>query len=675
MLVALPAATFLLVMIAGAHRSGFRQGFVAATLVCTLGVVGATELLSLPALLRLPGVLAFWLCALALAVVWLWRYGDRAVLGDRMRRLGEGWRGRRPELVGVVAVLALVLLVGILSPPNNWESMAYRLMRVALWIQQGSVEHYPTPYAPQLYHPPLVSYHALHLQILACGDRFANVPDGLALVGCAVVASLVAKELQQPLPVQVAAAVLAATVPMGVLMGSSTQGNVLAAYWLLCFVLLFVQHVRRPSLWRLVCCGCAAGFAVLAKPTAYVLLPSVALVLGLYGVFVLGLRRGAVALVVAAAIAVVLNLGLYSRNWRTFGHPVFAAGERTHLNQRFGPDVLAANLLRNSMAHWALPSAKFNQALLATAADLLGGIPDLPEATNGRPLAYVGLKGRFHEAGGANLLHYWLLAAAALGLLCLGACSRLGRSAALTSCLLAAWLAAVLAFSGLMTWEQWNTRYDVVLFMLGCPLGATFLGRVLHRREWAIRAVCGLFLLASAPFLLLKESAPFMKVAFDYDSLPAEPVFKATRTQAYFNHLGGHSSMRLYVELADRVAAMQPAELGLVTRKWEYAYPLYVLLKERLPDLEVAYYDVGASPSAAIERENHVPEAIVAASQDLQRMRGAASYRPLWTHSSGVALLRRIEDASFRKGGHGQPRSGGPPLPDASRRRAAGPGA
>ena len=653
MLVALPAATFLLAVIAFAHRSGFRQGFVSAMLVCTLGVVAGTELLSLPALLRLPGVATFWLCALAMAVSWLWRCGDRAALGDRLRRLGEGWRGRRPELVGVVAVLALVLVTGLLSPPNNWESMAYRMMRVAMWLQQGSVEHYATPYLPQLYHPPLVSYHALHLQILAGGDRFANVPEGLALVGCAVAASLVAKELRQPFPVQVAAALLAATVPMGLLMGSSTQGNVLAAYWLLCFVLLFVQHLRRPSLWRLACCGCAAGFAVLAKPTAYVLLPALALVLGLYGVFVLGLRRSFVAVATAAAIALVLNSGLYSRNWETFDHPLAPVGERTHLNQRFGADVLAANLLRNSMLHWALPSARFNQALVDRAADLLGGIPDLPEATTGRPLASVGLKGRFLEVGGANPLHYWLLAFAVLGLLCLGACSRLGGSAALTSCLLAAWLAAVLAFSGIMTWEQWNTRYAIPLFMLGCPLAATFLGRVLGRSEWPLRAVCGLFLLASAPVLLLKESMSFLEVTFDYRTLPAKPIFESTRTEAYFHHLE-HSSGP-YVELSERVAALQPADVGLVTRSWgsEYGYPLYVLLKERLPDLEVAYHDVGGNPSAALERESHAPEAIVAATSylDLRRIRDAARYRPIWTHPSGLALLRRIDTASAAQDG------------------------
>lgn len=576
-----------------------------------------------------------------------------------MRHLGGALRPRWPELAGVAAVLTVVLLIGLFSPPNNWESMAYRMMRVAMWMQQGSVAHYATGYIEQLFHTPLVSYHILQLQILAAGDRFANVPEWLSLAGCAIAASLIARELRQPFSVQVVAAVLAATVPMGLLMGSSTQGNVLAAYWLLGFVLLFVQYASGPTLWRLACCGCAAGFALLAKATAYVFLLPVGLALGIYGVWRLGgLRRGVGAMAAAATVAVVLNLGFYGRNWQTFDHPLAPAGARTHMNARLGVDVLAANLLRNSMLHWGMPSAKFNQALVEGVAEVLDGIPDLPEATVGLHLAEVGVRAQINEVRGPNFLHYWLLALTALGLLWLGTRARLGCAVAATSCLLAAWLMGVLAFSGLLAWEQWNTRYDLALFMLGCPLAAAFLGRLAHPggRERSLRAASGLFLAASVPFLLFKESAPLLKLRGDYDLLPAERIFDATRTRAYFNHLGGQEPYETYVELADRIAAMQPAEVGLHAGQWQYAYPFHVLLKERLPNVQVAYYDVGGA-SGTLEREDHAPEVVVAVRRNVAGIRGIGSlYRSVWTHPSGVTLLRRTDGTN----------------PDASRPATAG---
>ena len=204
MLVLLPALFFLLVMAVAASRCGLRQGFVVATVAYTLCVVGATELLSVPALLRLPQVAAFWAEAAALAALWLGlvegRRGAHA-LRRRLRRVRTRWAARRVELAGVAIVILGVFLIGVLSPPNNWESMAYRMMRVVMWLQQGGVDHYATPYPAQLHHSPLISWHALHLHLLAGGDRFANMADWLGLVGCGVAASLMARELKQPLRV------------------------------------------------------------------------------------------------------------------------------------------------------------------------------------------------------------------------------------------------------------------------------------------------------------------------------------------------------------------------------------------------------------------------------------------------------------------------------------------
>ena len=650
MLVLLPALFFLLAMAATASRCGLRQGFVVATVVHTLCVVGATELLSMPAILRLPQVAAFWAIATVLAAMWLWRSrGSGHPLRRRLRRAGSRSVGQRLELAGVAVVLVAVFLIGVVSPPNNWESMTYRMMRVVMWLQQGSVEHYATPYLPQLYHSPLISWHALHLHLLAGGDRFANAAEWLGLAGCGVAASLIARELRAPLRAQVLAAVLATTLPAAVLQGSSTHGNVLAAYWLLCAALLFVQHLRRPAWWRLACCGAAAGFAVLTKPTMYVIGPPVALALGLYGAIACRRpKRTALALAAVLAIAVGVNLGHYARNWQVFGDPMSPPGQRDHINERFGVDVLAANLVRNSLLHWGLPSAKFNEALLAAAAELLDGIPDLPEATLGTPLAVKGIQGRFHEALSANFLHYWLLAISAIGLAFLRKRAPPSTSAALTGWLLAGWLLAIVVFSGVLQWERGNTRYDVGLFMLGCPLAATFLAAASRARklvqERCLRTVAWLFLVASSPYLLLKESAPVLKLDFDYKTLPAETIFAATRTRAYFNRVGGQPRYLTYAALADAIADLQPKVVGLYrSHRSPVDYPLYVLLKERLPDVRVTYYDVWNNPSASLaDMDEALPDVVVKAPGERRPAHGEnMAYETHLTHANGAVVMRR----------------------------------
>jgi hypothetical protein len=95
------------------------------------------------------------------------------------------------------------------------------------WLR--SVEHYPTSYVPQLYHPPGAEFAIMHFQIISGGDRFANLIQWLSMVGSAIAVSLIAKQLGANLRGQVFAAVFAATLPMGILQGSSTQTIMLYA--------------------------------------------------------------------------------------------------------------------------------------------------------------------------------------------------------------------------------------------------------------------------------------------------------------------------------------------------------------------------------------------------------------------------------------------------------------
>ena len=684
MLVVLPALFFLLTLVAAASRVGLRQGFVIATLIYTASVVVATELLSIPARLGQVEVAVFWAGAAALAALWLWRWADAEALMARLCGTRGLWATRWPELVGIAIVLGMVLLTGLLWPPNNWESMAYRMMRVVMWMQQGSVDHYATPYMPQLYHPPLVSFHILHLQILAGSDRFANVPEWLALAGCGVAASLIAKELKGGLPAQVAAAVLAVTLPMGVVQGSSTQGNLLAAYWLLCFVLLLVWHFKTPALWRLACCGCAAGFAVLAKPTTYVVLPPVAAALGLYGLAVrpparrtIVLRlpalmgaywqhvrrspgRAVVVLGTAALIAVVINLGHYARNWEVFGDAVSPSYVSfNQINKRFDLTILTSNLLRNSLVHWALPSAEANAAMLDTITTVIGEIPEPEAATAGRTLAAGGLSGRFTEMYAPNMLHYWLLAFAVVGL-CAGLFVKRWRpdSPPLAGYLAGGWIAAVVAFSAVLQWQEWNSRYHVMLFMLGAPLAAVFLSHLpgYFRRavpkdgamsvgvDRPLRVLCVVFLLATTPWLLLKESSPWVRLG----AHAGEPLPGANRTAAYFNVIGGGYDS--FATLANKVAELRPTEVGLAVaqslRGVEYSYPLHVLLSERVGHFR--YSDVGGNnPTRPLE--DKPPAVVVKAGERWWDGGHRWDYRPVWTHPNRSMGVWRRRDITLLK--------------------------
>ena len=652
MLVTVPAVFLLLAWLSAAVRVGVRQGFVVATVVATAGLVATTELLSVGAWLRLPGILTFWAGAAIVAAVWLARPSERRRLSGLRRGAARVWALGRIEFLGLAIVLGAVLLVALVSPPNNWESMAYRVMRAAMWLQDGGVAAHRTPYLAQIHHPPLVSYEIVQLMILGRGDWFANLPEWLALAGCPLVASLLARELRQGIRVQIVAAVVAATLPMALVQGSSTQGNLLAAYWVLCFVLLLAQHLHRPARWRLACCGLAAGFAVLAAPMAFLAVPVAAAVLGLYGAVACRQpRRAIVALATATAILLVVNVGHFARNWHLFDHPVWPPAVSAQLNERFDLTVLTSNLMRNSLAHWSLPNAAFGEAVLEAVTDLVGGIPEPKVATSGPTLSESGLPYRIRETETPNFLHYWLLLVSAIGL-STQAVRRRPASPPLVNYLLAAWLASIVAFSAVVQWNYWNSRHHVMLFMLGAPLAAVFLGRVLeppgawercNRASWRLRTASLVLLVASTPWLLFKESASILPTP-GAGTLPTASLFMRPRAEGYFSALGGRRAYDSYVTLADQIVALQPDEVGLdIALPWiQNSYPLIALIKARRPDARFGYYGVPReNPTAAIGRRRP-PDVLVKAAEPWawENFRRWPFHR-VWTHPDGAAVLRR----------------------------------
>ena len=323
MLVLIPVTFFgtLLLAFVGIGRHGFRQSFVYAATAYTLCLVCVTEIFSIWNLLRLEPLLVFWTGCTVLSVFSLSRQDAWESTRQAVRGAYKMFRASRFEVSAIVVILALVLLIAVVAPPNNWESMVYRLTRVVMWMQQGSVSHYPTPNTIQLFQPPLSAWNILHFQILSGGDRFANTVSWVALAGCGVLVSLIVKGLKQSFPTQILAAVIAVTLPMGLVQGSSSQGNLVLAFWLLAFVVFTLQYFKNPSSVRLVCCGLAFGFTLLSKGTAYVIAPPMAATLWLCGIVRMKAYRSRAKLV-----------GGGDR-----GRPSGASAERWALRSQLGP--------------------------------------------------------------------------------------------------------------------------------------------------------------------------------------------------------------------------------------------------------------------------------------------------------------------------------------------------
>ncbi len=612
MLCILPASFLILTAVAlwargGTVREALLDGAVATGLVLT----AITEVSSLLHAFRPLPVAAAW----GLAVL---------AAGRACRRRYPG--PRRPELaafgawdVAVLLVLVFIgsstLAAGLFSAPTNWDSMTYHLARVAHWVSDGAVRHYPTSIPRQLYQPPWAEYALAHAQLLSGGDRIAPLVQWLALLGSMVGVSLITQHLGGSRRAQLLSAAVAGTLPMAVVQASSTQNDLVTAFWV---VATAVAVLRLPDAAdptrRWLSLGGAVGLGLLTKGTSYLFIFPLLLWLGIrLGVARRRPRFGLAAL--AVALVVSLNAGAWARNTRTYGSPLgpLCEGETRYLNETVTARAAVAGTIRNLALHLGSRDSAATQATTQRVRELLRGLgadPDDPTTTwSGATFGVPDLS--THEDNAGNRVHLWLYGATLPIVLLL--CAAAGRWPALARSgwrRTAAWaglgLGAFVLFSAALKWQPWNSRLQLPLFILFAPVAARVVAAIPWRGASAL-AAAGL-LWAVLPWALSNKTRPVWPDATLTD---VASVFRAERDDQYFV---GRARQRRWVQRAAQcIQQVRCEQIGLLAGDDDWEYPLWVMVGRGLKGRRIEHLEV-RNVSAALARPNgdFAPCAIVA---------------------------------------------------------------
>jgi hypothetical protein len=313
---------------ASALRIRGRAAFAAAALVVGGAIVVlATIVLSLPEALTRGGLLAAQ-AAIAVAAVAAWALTGR-------RRPREGWRppdewrpswgqtraaaSDHPALAVLVVMAAgallLDLVLAIAVAPSNWDSMTYHLSRAAYWLQQESARQISGGSLRQLNSAPNGEFLQAWTMGIAGTDRFVAVVQWLALVGTATCVYLGARLIDFSRGAALFAAALFVVLPQPILQASSTQNDLIVAFFVAATAVFGVRGLRDRDAGEIVIAALAVGVAVGTKGTALALLPSLAIMLG-YTVWRTrpGPRIVAGGLVAAAVSVVALGGWGYALN-------------------------------------------------------------------------------------------------------------------------------------------------------------------------------------------------------------------------------------------------------------------------------------------------------------------------------------------------------------------------
>ena len=619
---------------------GWRGAFLAAAVTWGITVTAATETLSLFRLLRFGWLLALWLVALMAAMALCARVIRRGTL--RFPR--ELFALPRFELGCVIAVAILAALVGVVAfaaPPNTPDSMAYHMPRVMHWAQNQTVAHYPTNILRQILRPPWSGFAILQFQILTGGDRWANLVQWFSMVGSVVGVSLIALQLGADLCGQVLAAVVAATIPMGILQASGTQNHYVTAFWLVCFAYYALRFMAAPGWANSVGVGASLGLAILTKEFSYMYAAPFVVWLSLAGLW---RRRGRAVplLFVIAAITLAVNLGHYARNVALGGTPfVVEESDRRSVNGVFGIRVTVSNIVRNASLHLGTPSSRVNRWLYKGVRLLHGPIGlDVsdPRTTDAAYEGFYQQPFRRDDDEAGNPIHF-VLVLATMGLLVAGRGRPGGRDVGgYALCLVIGFL----IFCAYLKWAPPHSRLHLPLFVLWSPLISVVVLR------GAGRAIAGwivaLLLAASTIDVFRNEPRPLVGVG------PNSTVLNTSRVDQIFREFADVEEA--YQGATNFIAGLRCSDVGIETG---LEYPVWVLLQSashRPVRIEHAFVVnlsaarstaepfVGRSPCAVLVDSNCGPPC-TPREADKETLFVGQPFRKAWSSGKVAVFVRR----------------------------------
>jgi hypothetical protein len=474
--------------------------------ICGAAVVAYGTLVLLAELLSFPGWLgrAGWLAgevvALAAAVAFwhrqgrppLWTLGAPATLRQRARAAA----GRHPaeaRIAGVACVALLVQFVmGLVSAPSNWDTMAYHLSRAAYWLQDGAALRFDGGTIRQLSSPPNAEMAVAWTMAMSGTDVFIELVQWTALVVAAIAVAGLARVVGASRAQAAVAAAIYVVLPGPLLESLTAQNDLVVSACILSAMLLGAHALRLRDVRLAALAGVAFGLALGTKGTTLFALPAIGLLFGAVALRARAGNRIVAALAVCLVVGgVVFGASGYVQNLAATGSPFGGINDQTGRKQ-WG---VAGNGLR---VVWNFVDSP---GVALSAADAVFDKTVQPfVGSSGSPVDITRVGTTVHEDAVAGGLVGWLVLWPLVLVVFFRRKSRLEERAVAAGALL-----FVAIFALLIGATSFNGRVLNPSLALAAPLIA-----LTARRDLTLGAVTVLATLSMVPALLTNDSHPVL---------------------------------------------------------------------------------------------------------------------------------------------------------------------
>jgi len=567
-------------------KQGLRRALLYAALICGTIIAASTEILSLFHAINFWTIAGLWGLAILAALIYLiWNRKNIRFIPDPST--GSGQRLAPASaltadawllLASIIFIAGATAVIAFYAAPNTWDSMTYHLARIIHWMQNGSVEFYPTNILRQLHLNPWSEYAMMQFMLLSGSDKLVNFVQWFSMAGSLIGVTLIAEQLGATPRTQVYAAAIAATIPMGILQASSTQNDYAAAFWLICFIYFGYAFKHSGTMKDALAIGAALGIAILTKATVYIF--AIPFLLW-FSFSVLWKYRLSVIrpLFVIALITLALNFGFYIRNYDLYGNPL-GPGQEAETGYKYSNDIftvpaLASNMIRNFGMNLGTPDYRINIKLdrfFYKIHEWIGISPNDPRTTWTGVEFHIDYTS-YYDGKAGSPLHVWMI------LLVIPIFLSQKRNKGNEPYYLLCLLAGFLIFCFYLKWQSWHSRLLLPLGILWSPFIAQTLTQ--FRARWLINVSMAALVAASMTWVFYNETHRLSGNG---------NIFETDRAEQYMNR--NKSLYAPFMETVDLLNRKSCSNIGLMTDWDSWEYPFWVMLKKDLPDAHIEHVNV-----------------------------------------------------------------------------------
>ncbi len=589
------------------------ESYMQAVALWMLCVFLITEVLSIFHGISKEAVILSWIIIDAILLVWfMWEIKK----GVKNIKLGIHLQGYIKEVIGDVRYIVLgaigiiIVYMSLRTVPYNWDSMTYRLSRIAYWAQSGSVEHYANNSLRLIANPPLGEFVQLEIYLMSGkSDSLLNLLQCVSYLMCAVFVYAIAKKLKCNETFCFLATLLFMSMPIAFAEAINTQVDLFATVWLLIFVYFLMDFVEkeeklqwsRENLFKACIMGLCVAWGYLTKP-------SVCIAMAVFCIWLLiccAVRRDKIVVLIrlaggAFASMVVPLCWEIGRNIKTF-HAISSpiAGER-QLVGTLRPNYLFINFIKNLVHNF--PNTGLGE-LTDTITSYVWRLAALVNVDlNAEVISEDGNMFMLHvppnygHDTAINPIIVWLMLICILwSILKIRKLEwkKLYKSYSLVA------IAAFLIFCMLLRWEVYVTRYMVSFLTLLCPMIAVQLQKQTEEaskvniRNGIIGGICCLCILD------FTNMAMYHRNIYARHGADERPYgYFVNRTEEY----------EPCIKICQIIKEAGYKDIGICLGGDDYEYPYWALLKNDIRRME--HVNVRNITSIYID-ESYIPECII----------------------------------------------------------------